>query len=48
MPKNFWWLFASYSVIWLALFFYVMRLLVQARELGKDLQRLRSTLGESE
>jgi CcmD family protein len=41
MPKNFWWLFAAYSVIWLALFGYVWRLLGRQRELRRDLERLK-------
>ncbi len=42
MPNNFWWLFASYSVIWLALFGFVVRLLSRQAELRKDLERLRA------
>lgn len=41
MPKNFWYLFAAYSVIWAALMFYVLRLVNRAGELRRDLDRLR-------
>jgi CcmD family protein len=41
MPKNFWYLFAAYSVIWVALFTYVLRLMGRAGELRRDLDRLR-------
>lgn len=42
MPNNFWWLFAAYSVIWLALFGYVLKLLGKQSELRRDLERLKS------
>lgn len=45
MPKNFWYLFSAYSVIWLALFVYVLRLVSRAGELRRDLDRLRSGVG---
>jgi CcmD family protein len=40
MPKHFWYLFAAYSVIWLALMAYVLRLVGRTGELRRDLDRL--------
>lgn len=40
-PKeNFWWLFASYAVIWVALFGYVARMAGRQQELERELKRL--------
>ena len=45
MECNFWWLFAAYGIIWLALFGYVIKVLRRQRELERDLERLRQELG---
>ena len=45
MPNNFWWLFAAYSVIWVAILGFVVRLLSRQSELRKDLNRLESEIG---
>ena len=40
-PKeNFWWLFAAYAVIWVALFAYVARMASRQQELEREMQRL--------
>lgn len=40
-PKeNFWWLFAAYAVIWVALFGYVARMAGKQQELERELARL--------
>jgi len=40
-PKeNFWWLFASYAVIWVALFGYVARVAGKQQTLERELKRL--------
>lgn len=44
-PKeNFWWLFASYGVIWVAVLGYVGRMGGRQRELERELARLESEI----
>ncbi|MBZ4643725.1 MAG: hypothetical protein PWQ25_55 [Deferribacteres bacterium] len=38
--KNFWYLFAGYTVIWALIFFYVQRLNSKIKELSLKLDRL--------
>ncbi len=45
MPKHFWFLFAAYSIIWLGLFGYVLKLLGRTGEMRRELDRLRDSLG---
>jgi CcmD family protein len=40
--KNFWYLFAAYTVIWTALFGYVMHLSKKNRELREELYELQT------
>ena len=40
MPNNFWWVFASYSVVWIAMFAYVVRLYARPSALETVVQRL--------
>jgi CcmD family protein len=40
MEKNFWWLFASYAVIWGALFVFVMQLLSRQAKLRREVNHL--------
>jgi CcmD family protein len=40
MAKNFWWLFASYAVIWGALFLFVMQLLSRHAKLRREVDHL--------
>jgi CcmD family protein len=40
MPENFWWVFASYSIVWLAVILYVARLFGRQHQLERDLRRL--------
>jgi CcmD family protein len=42
--KNFWYLFAAYSIIWTALCVYMLRLSRQNRELQAELRDLRLQL----
>ncbi len=44
--KNFWWLFAAYSVIWLFVFVFVGRLLGRQAEMRRDLDRLEGRSGD--
>ena len=40
-PKeNFWWLFAAYAVIWIALFGYVARMASRQQQLERELKQL--------
>ena len=42
-PKeNFWWLFASYAVIWIAMLGYVGKMAGKQQELERELRRLES------
>lgn len=40
--KNFWYLFAAYTIIWTALFAYIMHLSRKNRELRDELQDLQA------
>ena len=40
MAKNFWWLFASYAVIWTALFVFVLQLLSRQAKLRREVDHL--------
>lgn len=46
MPNNFWWLFASYSVIWGALFIFVMQLLNRQAKLRREVDHLLRERGQ--
>lgn len=39
--KNFWFLFAAYTIIWTAMFVYIVRLSKKNKELRNDLRELR-------
>jgi len=45
MPDNFWWVFGAYSIVWLALCFYVARLLGRQSRLEREVQRLEAKSG---
>lgn len=45
MPKNFWWVFAAYTIVWVALFAYVASLVGRQRSLERDVQRLKEEAG---
>jgi CcmD family protein len=40
--KNFWYLFAAYTIIWTALFVYIMHLSQKNRELRDELRELQA------
>ena len=40
MEKNFWWLFASYGVIWGGLFIFVMQLMSRQAKLRREVDHL--------
>ena len=40
MVKNFWWLFASYGVIWAGLFIFVMQLMTRQAKLRREVDHL--------
>ena len=40
MEKNFWWLFASYGVIWGGLFVFVMQLMSRQAKLRREVDHL--------
>lgn len=40
MKENFWWLFAAYAVIWLAIYAYVVKLQGQQAKMRRDLAHL--------
>ena len=42
--KNFWYLFAAYSIIWTALSLYMLRLSQKNKELWTELHNLRAQL----
>lgn len=42
MPQNFWWLFAAYTIVWLALLGYAGSLASRLRRAEKELEKLRS------
>jgi CcmD family protein len=46
MVKNFWWLFASYAVIWGALFLFVMQLLGRQAKLRREVDHLLRERGQ--
>jgi len=45
MPQNFWWVFASYSVVWVAVIAYVARLFGRQQQVERDLKRLEDERG---
>ena len=45
MIENFWWVFASYSIVWVAMILYVARLLGRQAESERQLDILESERG---
>ena len=45
MTENFWWVFASYSIVWIAIIIYVARLFGRQREAERQLAILEAERG---